>query len=477
MTLVAGVDSSTQSCKVVIRDLSTGELVRSGRASHPDGTEVDPEQWWSALKLAIESAGGFADVDAVSIGGQQHGMVALDAAGRVIRKALLWNDTRSAAAAGELIDYFGAQYLADQTGSLPVASFTISKVLWLRENEPENAERVAAICLPHDWLSWRLAGYGPVGESRLGPDLGALTTDASDASGTGYFNPRTGEYVEELITFALGHLPVLPRVVSSDSFAYAADSQNAITPAGIGAGCGDNAGAGFGLGGNLGDVVVSIGTSGTVFAVSETPTNDASGTIAGFASATGSFLPLVCTLNAARVLDSFCKLFEVNHDELGQLALQANSGSDGIVLLPYFEGERTPNLPEATASIHGLTLHNNTRSNLARAAVEGMICGLADGLAALIKAGVDCKRVILIGGAAMNPAVQQVAAEIFGVPVAVALEGEYVADGAARQAALALTKNDPDWRIAMIEVATLQRRPQVLENYRKAFESLSFTGQ
>jgi len=474
MRLVAGVDSSTQSCKVVIRDLDTGELVRSGRASHPDGTEVDPEAWWGALKLAIEAAGGLVDVEAISIGGQQHGMVALDIDGRVIRKALLWNDTRSAAAAEELIDYFGAQYLADQTGSIPVASFTISKVLWLRQNEPENAARVAAICLPHDWLTWRLAGFGPANESRLGPDLGALCTDASDASGTGYFNPQTGHYLNDLIDFALGHVPILPRVIGPGTVAHEADNANPITRALIGAGCGDNAGAGLGLAANVGDVVVSLGTSGTVFAVSETPTNDSSGTIAGFASASGSYLPLVCTLNAARVLDSFSRLFEVTHAELSELALQAASGSEGIVLLPYFEGERTPNLPEAKASIHGLTLSNHTRPNLARAAIEGMICGLADGLSALLVAGVSCKRVILIGGAAMNPAVQLVAAEVFGVEVVVALEGEYVADGAARQAAISLTKTDPGWRIETVELAPLTPRPSILENYRKAFESQGF---
>jgi len=474
LRLVAGVDSSTQSCKVVIRDLETGTLVRSGRASHPDGTEVDPDLWWSALQLAIDAAGGLADVEAISIGGQQHGMVALDIEGRVIRNALLWNDTRSAAAADELVDYFGAQYLADQTGSVPVASFTSSKVLWLRQNEPDNAARVAAICLPHDWLSWRLAGFGPVGESRLGPNLSALTTDASDASGTGYFNPQSGKYLEEIVVFALGHLPILPKVVAAHEIAFAADTANLLTSASIAAGCGDNSGAGLGLGAQIGDVVVSLGTSGTVFAVSATPTNDASGTIAGFASASGSFLPLVCTLNAARVLDSFCELFEVNHAELSELALQAASGSQGIVLLPYFEGERTPNLPDAKASIHGLTLSNHKRPNLARAAIEGMICGLADGLSALVDSGVRCQRVILIGGAAMNPAVQLVAAEVFGIEVVVALEGEYVANGAARQAATALTKTDPGWQIETVQLEPVKPRPEILENYRRAFQSQGF---
>ena len=160
MTLVAGVDSSTQSCKVVIRDLDTGAIVRTGRASHPDGSEVDPEAWWVALQEALSQAGGLDDVAAVSIAGQQHGMVVLDDAGRVIRDALLWNDTRSAPAAAALIAELGAAELAARTGSVPVASFTATKLRWLRDAEPENAARVAAVALPHDWLTWRLREIG-----------------------------------------------------------------------------------------------------------------------------------------------------------------------------------------------------------------------------------------------------------------------------------------------------------------------------
>jgi len=412
MTLVAGVDSSTQSCKVVVRDLETGALVRSGRASHPNGTEVHPQLWWEALQVAIGEAGGLGDVAAISIGGQQHGMVLLDSDGVVIRDALLWNDTRSAGEGLGLIEHFGAEYLARQTGSIPVASFTSTKVAWVAANEPENAARVAAVCLPHDYLSWRLAGFGPAGESQYGPDLSALRTDASDASGTGYFNPASGEYVFEILEWILGRMPQLPAVVAPGAAAFEANAGRIGFTGAIAGGAGDNAAAGLGVDGSDGDVIVSLGTSGTVFAVSATPTSDTTGTIAGFASASGSFLPLVCTLNAARVLDSVAALLGVNHDELGALALTAPAGAEGVVLIPYFEGERTPNLPDAKASIHGLTLANNTRPNLARAAIEGMLCGLAAGLTALSHEGVNAKRVILVGGAAANPAVQQIAAEI-----------------------------------------------------------------
>ncbi|MGN7861918.1 xylulokinase [Microbacterium sp. 22303] len=429
MPLVMGVDSSTQSCKVVILDAASGSVVRTGRASHPDGTAVDPEAWWRALNAAIADAGGIDDVEAWSIGGQQHGMVALDASGSVIRDALLWNDTRSAGAAQDLIAEFGASELATRTGLVPVASFTITKLRWLRDAEPENAARVAAVALPHDWLTWRLRGYGPAGASPLGPVLDELVTDRSDASGTGYWNPVDGGYDRELLTAALGHDAVLPRVLGPD--------ESVADPAGrrVAPGAGDNAAAALGLGAEPGDVVVSIGTSGTVCAISRAPIADPSGTVAGFADASGNFLPLVATLNAARVLDVTAALLGVGHDELSDLALHASAGADGLTLLPYFEGERTPNLPDATASLTGMTLASTTRANLARAAVEGMLRGLGAGLDALRGLGIPLERALLIGGGAQSEAARRIAPEILGVPIEVPEPGEYVALGAARQAA------------------------------------------
>ncbi|WP_136053712.1 xylulokinase [Microbacterium sp. K24] len=432
MALVLGVDSSTQSCKALVVDTSTGAVVRTGRASHPDGTSVDPEAWWVALQAAIADAGGLDDIEAWAIGGQQHGMVALDASGAVIRDALLWNDTRSADAAAELVAEFGAQELADRTGLVPVASFTISKVRWLRDHEPENAGRVAAIALPHDWLTWRLRGYGPEGAAPLGPVLDELVTDRSDASGTGYWSAATGEYDRELLIAALGHDAILPRVLGADESVTDAAGRR-VAP-----GAGDNAAAALGLGAGPGDVVVSIGTSGTVFAVSEAPSADASGIIAGFASADGHFLPLVCTLNAARVLDVTAALLGVDHDELSRLALSAPSGADGLALVPYFEGERTPNLPDATATLSGMTLASTTRENLARAAVEGMLSGLGAGLDALREEGVPLRRALLIGGGAQSEAVRAIAPDVLGIPVEVPATEEYVALGAARQAASVL---------------------------------------
>jgi xylulokinase len=466
LPLVAGVDSSTQSCKIVIRDAATGALVRSGRAPHPDGTEVDPAAWWGALLSAIGDAGGLEGVGAISIGGQQHGMVALDADGEVIRDALLWNDTRSAQAALDLIAEVGADEYARRTGVVPVASFTATKLRWLRDAEPENAARVAAVALPHDWLTWRLRGYGPEGASVHGPVLDELTTDRSDASGTAYWG--ADGYDRDLFVRALGHDAVLPRVLGPSEAA-------GRTPDGIlvGAGAGDNAAAALGLDAASGDVVVSIGTSGTVFAVTDASIVDASGTVAGFADATGRSLPLVATLNAARVLDAFARVLGVDHDALGRLALEAEPGASGAVLVPYFEGERTPNLPDATARLEGLTLASTTPPNLARAAIEGMLCGLADGLDAVTSLGVAADRLLLIGGAAQNPAVRAIAAQVFDAPIVVPAPGEYVADGAARQAAWALTGHRPEWPVDVVASLPVDHRAGIRERYARASAAAS----
>jgi xylulokinase len=482
MTLVAGVDSSTQSCKVVVRDLDTGTVVRTGRATHPDGTEVDPAAWWAALTTAIEDAGGLDDVAAISVGGQQHGMVVLDAEGRVIRDALLWNDTRSAQAASDLIAEVGAAEYAARVGVVPVASFTATKLRWLRDAEPAHAARVAAVALPHDWLTWRLRGYGPADESDLGARLDELTTDRSDASGTAYWSAASGKYDLGLFETALGRAGreadagaagaadglaagavILPRVLGPGEAA-------GRTPAGIvvGPGAGDNAGAALGLGAADGDVIVSIGTSGTVFAVTDSPVADASGTVAGFADASGRSLPLIATLNAARVLSSIAGLLSTDHDGLASLALAAEPGSAGVVLVPYFEGERTPNLPDAQASIHGLTIASTRPENLARAAIEGMLCGLADGLDAVRSVGVHEKRILLIGGAAQNKAVAAVAAQVFDAPIVVPSPGEYVADGAAVQAAWALTGARPAWPLTLSAELPSDYRPHIRARYAAA---------
>jgi xylulokinase len=434
--LVAGVDSSTQSCKVVIRDPHTGALQRSGSATHPNGTSVNPSAWRDALQHAVDAAGGLDDVSALAIGGQQHGMVCLDEDGEVVRDALLWNDTRSAGAAADLVAELdgGAQAWADAIGSVPVASFTITKLRWLAEHEPDNAQRTAAVCLPHDWLTWQLLG---------GHDLDLLRTDRGDASGTGYWSPATGRYRPDLLRLALRAEPAVPVVLGPHE--TAGSTSDGIL---LGAGTGDNAAAALGVAAQRGDVIVSIGTSGVVSAVSASPTADPTGIVAGFADAGGGFLPLVCTLNAARVLDSVARLLGVSLGGLSELALSAPAGSGGLAVIPYFDGERTPNRPDATGSLVGLRHDNATPAHFARAAVEGLLCGLADGLDALRGQGVAVEQVMLVGGGARSEALRRVAPTVFATPVLVPEPGEYVADGAARQAAWALSGEEaaPEWQ-------------------------------
>lgn len=436
--LVAGVDSSTQATKVVVCDGVTGSVVRQGRAPHPGGTQVHPDRWWEAF-LAATAEGLLEGVSALAVAGQQHGLVALDDAGQVVRPALLWNDTRSAGAAADLVaELGGPQAWAQAVGSVPVASFTVTKLRWVAEHEPDLAARVAEVLLPHDWLTARLVGGGSVAP-------GSAVTDRGDASGTGYWSPAQGEYRLDILAAAFGRAVATPRVLAPD--ALAGETPDGIV---VAAGTGDNMAAALGLGLEPGDVAVSLGTSGTVFGVHGSATADASGAVAGFADATGRFLPLVCTLNAARVLTATAQLLGTDLAGLDRLALSARPGAGGLVLLPYLDGERTPDLPHATGTLGGLTRTNSTPENLARAAVEGMLCGLADGLDALTAFGLDVRRVRLIGGAARSAAVQACAPGIFGVPVSVPTPAEYVALGAARQAAWALAARDgsgalPDW--------------------------------
>ncbi|MGB7448717.1 MAG: xylulokinase [Ornithinimicrobium sp.] len=447
-SLVAGIDSSTQSCKVVIREAETGALVRSGQASHPHGTEVHPDHWWDALLEAADKAGGLGDVEAVAVGGQQHGLVALDSAGEVIRPALLWNDTRSAKAAAQLTeelqgsDEGAALSWASETGSLLVPSITVTKLRWLVDNEPDHASAIAGVCLPHDWLTWRLLGA---------PGLDALVTDRSDASGTGYFDPGGNRYRRDLLAMALRRDDVedivLPRVLGPRESAGQAKEAGLPSSAVVGPGAGDNAAAALGLGMGAGDLTISIGTSAVVSAVAAEPVQDSGGTINGFADATGQFLPLVVMLNGSRVLDATAAALGVDHEELADLALEADAGAGGLTLVPYLDGERVPDMPEATGSLLGITRDNLTPENLARAAVEGILCGLSRGMDALSEHGVPVETVHLIGGGARSRAVQEVAPVVFGRSVLVPPAGEYVADGMARQSAWVLAGTDdlPSW--------------------------------
>ena len=425
-----GIDSSTQSTKAVLVDADDGRVVEQRSVAHPPGTEVDPRAWLAAVDEATD---GLLDrASAVAVGGQQHGMVALDADGEPVRDALLWNDTRSAGAARDLVaEMGGAQACADAVGSVLVASFTATKLRWLRDQEPEAAGRVASVLLPHDYVSRHLAGSGT-----------EAFTDRGDASGTGYFDTAEGTWRPDLLASALGHDAMLPRIVAAGDVA-------ATTPAGaaLGAGTGDNMAAALGMGLRPGDVLVSIGTSGVASAISRTPVADATGTVTGFADATDAYLPMVTTINAARILDLQAAWLGVDHAGLAALALEAAPGAGGVTLCPYYGGERTPDRPSATATWTGLR-ESTTRADLARAAVEALLCSLADAVDRLVaETGEAPRRLLMVGGATKSPAVQALAPAILGHDVLLPPPGEYVALGAARQAAwvLAGTSEPPAW--------------------------------
>ena len=443
--LVVGVDSSTQSTKVEARDLHTGALVAVGRAKHPPVTppraEQDPNAWWTALTAAVAQLGEHrAHVVALSVAGQQHGLVVTNAAGEVLRPAKLWNDTTSAEVADELVFRMGAAWWVERCGSVPGAAFTVSKLAWVAAHEPDVFARVKRVMLPHDYLSWRLTGEH--------------VTDRGDASGTGWWS--AAGYSGEVLAL-VGLAPdAVPRVLGATERAGAIQASAAAAlglPAGVvvGPGTGDNMAAALGLGLRAGDVAVSIGTSGTVYAVAEQSSSDTSGAVAGFADATGNFLPLVCTLNATRVTDTVAQWLGTDPAGLADLALAAPLAG-GPVVVPYFDGERTPNLPHAAGLISGLRT-TTTREQLALSAHDGVVCGLLDGLDALSAAGVATSGTMhLVGGGARSAAYRQRLAELAARPVLVPDADETVATGAALQAAVIISGNSfadvaREWRL------------------------------
>lgn len=424
MSLVVGVDSSTTACKVEVRDLDSGAVVASGRAPHPPTSppcsEQDPRDWEAAFHAALAAAGVPRSQTpvAVAVAAQQHGLVVLDAEGGVLRPAKLWNDTESALDTDELIAALpgGPADWAAACGSVLVPSFTITKLRWLQRNVPDLLRRTATVLLPHDWLSFRLTGR--------------RTTDRGDASGTGYWSPREARYrydLLELVGAEVDWETALPDVLAPD--AVAGEWRGTGTM--VAPGTGDNMAAALGLGLRKGDLVLSFGTSGTAYTVRDEPSADPSGTVAGFADATGRYLPLVCTMNATRVTDAVARLLGVDLERFDALALAAPAGAGGLVLVPHFDGERTPNRPDAAGALTGLR-SDVTAEELARAAVEGVVCNLLAGAQRLAPAD---GRVFLVGGAAKSAAYRRVVADLTRCAVIVPSEDELVAAGAAVQAA------------------------------------------
>ncbi|WP_406499257.1 xylulokinase [Streptomyces sp. NBC_00846] len=451
-TVVIGVDSSTQSTKAAFVDTTTGRLLAVGRAPHvvtgeAGARESDPDVWWRALRDAVaaglkESGVAASAVAGIAVAGQQHGLVVLDRTGRPLRPAMLWNDTRSAPQAAALTGALGgATAWTARTGSVPVASITASKWQWLREHEPENTAAAAAVRLPHDFLTERLAG--------------AAVTDPGDASGTGWYSTATGAYDPELLELLGLDAALLPEVAETGATRIgrltdeAADTLGLDAAIAVAAGTGDNMSAAVGLGlggaGLLDHPVLSLGTSGTVFAASRT--RPASTALSGFAATDGTYLPLACTLNCTLAVDKVAALLGLDRDD-------AAPGGEAV-LLPYLDGERTPDLPHASGFLTGLR-HDTTPQQLLGAAYEGAVVTVLRALDELLSAcGLDpadpevaARPLRLVGGGAQGRTWVETVRRLSGRPVIVPGGGELVALGAAALAAAAATGGDP------VEIAT-----------------------
>ena len=460
--VVLGVDSSTQSTKVVAVDLETGTIASTGYAPHSGADTQNPHDWWSALETAIHSAvSGDLIVRGMAIGGQQHGLVTLDADGQPVRPAPLWNNVDAAPDAEGLNS---AADFAAEVGSRLVASFTIAKIAHLRRTDPDDLVRTRSICLPHDYLNLRLTG--------------SLCTDRSEASGSGWCSPSTNQIRRDLLALAAGpdfaNSVELPAVSGPAEIAGVLSTSAASAlglPAGIpiGPGAGDNAAAALGIGGTLTELCVSLGTSGVVYAVSESPAHDPSGEVAGFADASGRFLPLACMLNCTRVVGTLADMFNLSVPDALDIAAAADPGADGLLLMPYLGGERTPNLPHATGLLTGLVTSNLGREHVLRAAVDGVAAGVAYCQQALARQGVARDNVTLVGGGSRHTAWQQAIADVTGLPVTVRGGGEHVARGTAIQIA-AIIRDEPvaqladNWRPEV--VAQASPRPGMHDAFR-----------
>jgi xylulokinase len=473
MPLVAGVDCSTQSTKVLIVDSDGGSVVAAGKSEHQvTGTggarETHPQVWWDALAAALGQTGRASDVRAIAVGGQQHGLVVLDQAGRPLRPAMLWNDIRAAPNARRLIEEFGGEeQWAERIGLVPVASYTVCKWAWLRKHEPETAAGARAIRLPHDYLNDRLAGRG--------------ASDRGDASGTGWWSTRSEDYEADVINLPSVQLQreLLPEVLGpSETVGPTTGSAGAELSLASGTkvapGTGDNMAAALGLGLQPGEPVISLGTSGTVYMTSPIRAADPTGTVSGFADATGRFLPLAATLNCTLAVDRVASWLGVDRDD-------AASHSE-VVVFPYLDGERTPNLPEAAGTILGLR-HNTSKEEILLATYRGAVLGLIDALDRVIEHSSGLAPdapLILIGGGARSPTWRRVVGELSGRQLQVPEAEELVALGAAAQATAALTGETADevarrWDTRRgLVIDPLDRDTEAIERIRSARDQISF---
>jgi xylulokinase len=440
--LFLGIDCGTQGTKAIILDAASGQVVGQGAAAHTmisganGRREQDTQQWLDAFTLATRRALLAANVDGqailgIGVSGQQHGLVLLDDQGEVLRPAKLWCDTETTAENDRLLTHLGGEKGSlERLGVVIAPGYTVSKLLWTKEQHPVVFSRIARILLPHDYLNFWLTGRA--------------CSEYGDASGTGYFNVRTRQWDLQLLRDidASGRLQAaLPELIDAHqavgTLLPAIAEQLGINPnALVSSGGGDNMMGAIGTG-NIqpGAITMSLGSSGTVYAYSDVPKVSPDASVATFCSSSGGWLPLICTMNLTNATGAIRELFNLDLEQFNHLVAQAPIGADGVNMLPFLNGERVPALPHATGSLHGLTLDNLTQANLCRAAVEGTTFGLRYGLDLLRHNGLQSRSICLIGGGSKSAVWRQIVADIMNTPVICTEQSEAAALGAAIQAA------------------------------------------
>jgi xylulokinase len=436
-----GIDCGTQGTKALLLD-ADGTPVGRGYAPHrlieraTGAREQEPVWWVDALREAVRqamlSAPG-ADVLAVGVSGQQHGLVLLDEQMQVVRPAKLWNDTETAPENAELIARLGGpQACFERFGVIPMTGYTVSKLLWVKLHEPENFARIRHVLLPHEYLNFWLTGE--------------LKAEYGDASGTAFFDVRTRRWALEVlakIDGGTGQLAAaLPPLMGAEALVGALRAEVAAElglPAAcvVSSGGGDNMMGAIGTGNvREGVVTLSLGTSSTVYSYSDAPVLDATGNVAPFCSSTGGWLPLVCTMNATNVVTQTLTNLGMTVGDIEAALESTRPGAEGLVMMPFLNGERTPDLPQAKGSLVGISANNFTANNLIRAAIEGVSFGILNGLD-LIMAGKTPERILVIGGGARSAAWRQLLADATGAVIQVPAESEAGCLGAAMQAMFA----------------------------------------
>lgn len=484
MSLVVGVDSSTQSCKVEIRERSTGKLISTGVSSHeptfPPKSEQDPDHWWSAFLSSFQEATSKENIDkksieAIAVTAQCHGMVTLDESLNVIRPAKLWNDTQSATQSQDLVEKYGREYWINKVGSLIGPSFTLTKILWLKENEPENFTKTKKFCLPHDYLTAKLCNR--------------IVTDRAGATCTGYYSIKDSKWIYEILENIDGTKDwtnALPEVLGPQTEA-AKISEKVANDLGlnkdvvVGPGTGDQMASCIGLGTREGDFVFSIGTSAVIFTVSSEPVFDLTGIVNGMADSSGNYMPVMVSLNGTKVTDWAAKIMNCSVNDLGELALSAEIDEHSAVMAAFFDGERTPNLPYATGTIAGLNSLID-RNKFARCIFDGVLLPLVKNykfLKNLVKKSDG--RIILTGGASKSKAYRQILADLLQKDVYVLDVEESSARGACIQAAAvssnsSVTQIVEQWQPQVVQIVSPRKELDLTNYFQRYDECASWRG-